>query len=65
MEPMEFELIDPADEISKFEIAFTVKAEEIIESKHRIQKAMEEFRQKVRAEEAFAEQTAAETFLTF
>jgi hypothetical protein len=65
MEPMDFELIDPSEEISKVKIAFTVKAEDIAESKKRIQKAMDEFRQSVRAEEAYAEQTAAETFLTF
>lgn len=62
---MEFELVDPWEESSPAKILFTTTAQEFAESKKRIQKAMNEFRQSVNAEAATAEQIASETFLTF
>lgn len=62
---MEFELIDPWEQIDKHKIILTVTAQELTESNRRIEKSMEDYCQSVRAEEAIAEQTAAETFLTF
>jgi hypothetical protein len=62
---MEFELIDPWESIDKHKIVLTVTAQELKESNHRIEKSMEEYSRSVRAEEAIAEQTASETFLSF